>query len=218
MIVQWTDYNGADSFFAEDRHRAWETLHKALSGAPLFLKESDQKGLQKTLEFDPKGTNSYLKTELVKLAWRANLPIPKEFDFLGKDVDFCLGNVLVEAQFSHYAFLANNVVRAEHFIRNSSTLFKAFVIITREHRLPAGNSTLYYELACKHLKMMSELEISKAPTRVVGLFAKEGQNAATIPQYLARRHSRQSNSHRETTIFLELSKNKFKKPPLPEDS
>jgi hypothetical protein len=93
---------------------------------------------------------------------------------LGTDVDFFKEGVLLEAQFSHYSFILNNLLRSELFFK-SKTLLAGYatgivVVVTKAHMFPASNSTLYYEQAANQLASLSKNKVFDVPIRLVGLF------------------------------------------------
>jgi hypothetical protein len=141
---------------------------------PLHLKPSAQAGIHGRPIFDPIGTNEYIKTELLKLGWEKNIPIPRQYNFLGTDVDFGKLGLIGESQFSNYPFLLNNTIRAELFfkanIKFGGQNTKLVFIITKAQMFPASNSTLYYEQAIKQLISLAEYNVFDVPLRVVGLF------------------------------------------------
>jgi len=144
---------------------------------PLHLKASSQAGLQGYPIFDPVGTNEYIKTELVNLGWEPNIPIPKQYNFLGTHIDAGKAGAIVENQFSSYPFLLNNTIRSEFFF-NAETMFsgsatKLVIIITKAHMFPASNSTLYYEQAVNKLTALAQYNVFDVPIRLVGLFAPQ---------------------------------------------
>ena len=51
----------------------------------------------------------------------------------------------------------------------------ASIIVTKVRALPASNSTLYYEQACKQMEFMREAGVLTVPTRLVGLGAEIGR-------------------------------------------
>ncbi|MCP6763197.1 MAG: restriction endonuclease [Fischerella sp. CENA71] len=162
---------------------------------PLHIKASDQAGIQGNPIFDPVGTNEYIKAALVKLEWKANIPIPEAYKFLGTDIDFGKAGVIVESQFSNYPFLLNNTLRSELFFK-AGTIFAGYptqlvILITKALMFPASNSTLYYEQAVRQLTALTDHHVFDVPIRLVGLF--EQQNA-TVPAiwtvYSSARYSR----------------------------
>ena len=195
MLIHYDDFNGAESLMKNRFAKEWEELESILRPAPLFLKASDQDGLNGSLIFDPVGTNEHLHTELTAKKWHANLPIPSEFDFLGKDIDFFKNGVLVEVQFSNYPFLLNNVVRSELFSKASARFagqkVDAVVIVTKAKMFPASQSTLYFEQAVKQVEALARRNVFDVPMRIVGLFEQIGQVAeARWTEYAASRYSR----------------------------
>ena len=174
----------------------WQILANILAKMPLHLKYSDQSGLQGKLIFDPVGTNQYLKTELSQVGFLPNAPIPEEFSFLGKDVDFAQEGLLLEAQFSNYPFLLNNLLRAELFYRGhipfDRVACQALIIITKGYIFPASNSTLYYEQAINQLRALSRYQLFSIPIRVIGLIADPNSVIPSIiSTYSQARYSRQ---------------------------
>jgi hypothetical protein len=111
MLLDWRDFNGADTLLNGLYKTQWDELHSALSKMPLHLKASDQARIQGSLIFDPVGTNYYIKETLVRYRWESKVPIPQEYKILGTDVDFMKGEVLAEAQFSNYPFRITSIRR-----------------------------------------------------------------------------------------------------------
>ena len=162
---------------------------------PVFLKASDQAGIQGSLIFDPVGTNEYIKHAMSRLSWKTNLSIPSDYDFLGTDVDFFKAGLLAEAQFSNYPFLLNNVVRSEIFVKGAvrfdGTVVDAVVIVTKAHMFPSSNSTLYYEQAKRQLQALARHRVLSVPLRLVGLFTRIGSGVpVTFTEYTKPRYSR----------------------------
>jgi hypothetical protein len=116
MELQITDFNNSDSVLTKSYEKEWKQVQDALEQMPLHLKASDQLGRQGSLIFDPVGTNAYIKKVLGPLGWLATQIAP-EYAFLGLDVDFARKGVILEAQFSNYPFLLNNLLRSELFYR-----------------------------------------------------------------------------------------------------
>ena len=174
MLLQTADFNSADTVIRASYEQTWQELAGVLETMHLHLKASDQAGIQGTPIFDPVGTNEYIKTQLVGLGWKASIPIPEDYSFLGTDVDFGKGGLLVEAQFSNYPFLLNNTIRSELFFKAGIELgghrTGAAVIITKAQMFPASNSTLYYEQAVKQLTALAKNGVFDVPIRLVGLF------------------------------------------------
>jgi hypothetical protein len=105
MLLQTTDFNRAGAVIDSSFRQEWKAIQGVLENMPLHLKASDQNKIRGTPIFDPVGTNEHIKSGLLKLpGWRDNIPIPSEYDFLGTDVDFCHGAMLVEIQFSNSPF------------------------------------------------------------------------------------------------------------------
>jgi len=162
---------------------------------PLHVKASDQAGLQGNLIFDPVGTNEYIKDVLVGTGWLSTITIPAEYAFLGTDVDFGKHGVLLEAQFSNYPFLLNNVLRSELFFKARVPLTgaptEAVVIVTKAHMFPASNSTLYFEQAERQLTALAKNRVFDVPIRLVGLLERRSTAIAVRwTEYHAPRYSR----------------------------
>jgi hypothetical protein len=201
LFVNHIDYNGAEGLIASSYAKEWEELLNVLIEMPLHVKASDQAGIQGSLIFDPVGTNEHIKREMIKLGWRANIPIPDKYNFLGTDVDFLKSSFLVEVQFSNYPFLLNNTVRSELFFKARTRLGNStvdvVVIITKAHMLPASNSTLYYEQAQNQLTELANHNVFDVPMRLVGLFESAGETInAVVTEYASSRYSR-TVAHRE---------------------
>lgn len=195
MIVRTTDYNEANSVITQHLTAEYAELEAVLSAMPLNLKASDQAGKKGAPIFDPVGTNAAIAEGLIARHWTAGHPIPAEFDFLGTDVDFVKNGLLVEAQFSNYPFLLNNVVRSELFFKAQTPLaghpVRAVVIIAKAHMFDASNSTLYYEQAVKQLNSLAANDVFDSPIRLVGLFERtDGTFNARFNEYHAARYSR----------------------------
>ncbi|MGB5593561.1 MAG: restriction endonuclease, partial [Crocosphaera sp.] len=105
MQIELTDFNDSDSLIKDQFRNEWTVIETILTSIPLHLKASSQSGIEGNPIFDPIGTNEFIKTELVKEGWHPNIPIPKEYQFLGKDVDCGKSGIIVEFQFSNYPFL-----------------------------------------------------------------------------------------------------------------
>ena len=89
-------------------------------------------------------------------------------------MDFSKNGVIVEAQFSNYPFLMNNVLRAQLFFKSKTPLLEEptslVIIITKGHMFPASNSTLYHEQGAKQLAALAKYQVFDVPIRLVGLF------------------------------------------------
>lgn len=197
MLLRIEDFNNADAAILGEMQSQWDELQGVLQEMPLHLKASDQAGIQGKPIWDPVGTNEHIKSALTKapLSWRANIPIPTEYSFLGTDVDFAKGGLLVEVQFSNYPFLLNNILRTELFFKSGIALdggsTKAAVIVTKAHMFPASNSTLYYEQAKDQLSALAKNNVFDVPIRLVGLFEDTaGKVRAQWTEYENPRYSR----------------------------
>lgn len=159
----------------------WKEVEDVLTRLPLHMQPSDQQGKVGDPIFDPKGTNKFISQELVKKYWKAGFKLPAEFDFLGKDLDFGKDHTAIEVQFSNYPFLFNNVMRMEFFHKHGYPLFgkqlQLGMIITKSGKIPASNSTLYYEQAEKLLVQLTKYKLFHIPFRLVGLFPDESEMA-----------------------------------------
>jgi len=198
LIIQLTDFNAADTVIANSYQAEWQELQRVLEQMPLHLKASDQAGMQGARIFDVVGTNRHIKNALTRpgLGWGANIQIPAEYRFLGTDVDFCKSGLLVEAQFSNYPFLLNNILRSERFFQSKLQLcgqaVGAVVIITKGHMFPASNSTLYYEQAVNQLTSLAKIKVFSMPVRLVGLSERTGVPLRIkVTEYENPRYSRQ---------------------------
>lgn len=195
MIIKIEDFNGAEGEIELYYSQQWEEFSRTLNTMPLHLKASDQAGIQGRPIFDPVGTNEYIKRELDSKGWLSNIPIPKQFDFLGTDVDFGKMGILVEVQFSNYPFLLNNALRGELFYKAEISLSgkptDVVIIVTKAHMFPASNSTLYFEQAKNQLTELIRYNVFDVPIRLVGLFEKNNENIIAIfSEYDNPRYSR----------------------------
>lgn len=194
MELKIVDFNGSDNVLSGSYAEMWRQVQLALESMPLHLKSSDQSGKQGGLIFDPVGTNAYIKATLAPFGW-SKASITPEYDFLGVDVDFARSGVVLEAQFSNYPFLVNNLLRSELFYREKVQFAKAplsvVVIVTKAGMLPASNSTLYYEQALKQLNGFAKYKLFTVPARLIGLFSPIHEGVpATFTGYKDPRYSR----------------------------
>jgi hypothetical protein len=209
MIIQIADYNQSETIIDKHLQVEWKEIESTLLRMPLHLKASDEEGIQDTPMFDPVGTNSFIKDDLVHKQWENNISIPPEFKFLGKDIDFGKSGLLVEAQFSHYSFLFNNTMRSEFFFRSQLNCagrpVQLAIIITKAHMIKSANSSLYYEQAVKQLNSMNQYHLFDMPIRLVGLFERTGEN---IPikwtEYDNRRYSRTVTTRQDLTCSINI--------------
>ncbi|MCJ7645594.1 restriction endonuclease [bacterium] len=203
MILELYDFNNADKIINEKYPTEWEEIKEVLEGMPLHLKESDQAGIQGRPIFDPVGTNGYIKDGLQAKHWKSNIPVPKEYDFMGTDIDFGKNGFLGEAQFSNYPFLLNNILRAELFFKGGVILADSkttcLFIVTKAHMFPASNSTLYYEQAKYQLEALSKNKVFDAPIRLVGLKENVGEIRVIWTTYSEPRYSRTVATRAELT-------------------
>lgn len=211
MLIEYEDFNGADSFLRRKYSSEWVDIHDVLTAMPLHLKASDQAGIQGSPIFDPIGTNAFIKEALRMRGWSSNLPIPSEFSFLGISVDHTKRGLLMEAQFSNYPFLLNNVVRSELFSKSGVSLdgdpIEVVVILTKAHMFPASNSTLYYQQAVKQLRELAKHNVFDVPMRVVGLKERIGPGVnACWTEYRTSRYSRTVVSQTKCSCDIELGR------------
>jgi hypothetical protein len=192
--IKIVDYNNPDGVLAKTHAKEWEQVLSAVKLMPLHLKASDQKGRQGSLIFDPVGTNAYLKENLAPIGWRS-AAIGSAYAFLGLDVDFAKSGVILEAQFSNYPFLLNNLIRSEMFFRERVQFDGAptsvVVILVKAAMYPASNSTLYYEQALNQLNGLAKFNLFTVPVRLIGLCSPVNQSVdAVVTAYSAVRYSR----------------------------
>jgi hypothetical protein len=211
MILELTDFNNADKVISGKYPTEWEEIKEVSEGMPLHLKESDQAGIQGNPIFDPVGTNGYIKNGLQAKHWKSNISLPKEYDFMGTDIDFGKNGFIGEAQFSNYPFLLNNILRAELFFKGGVILADhetaCLFIITKGHMFPASNSTLYYEQAKYQLEALSKNKVFDAPIRLVGLKENVGKKIPAIwTTYTEPRYSRTVTTRAELTCDISNGK------------
>lgn len=210
--ITYQDYNGADQIAKTRAANEWAEIETALSKMQLHLKASDQRGIQGHAIFDPKGTNEFIRSQLEKIGWQTNIPIPERFSFLGTDVDLGKNNVIVEVQFSNYPFLLNNVIRSELFYRTGKSSLgrniDMVVIITKGRMFPSSNSTLYYEQAKNQLDSLSKYKVFSVPMRLVGLFETPVSGAKALwTKYSAKRYSRTVVSRKQIKCDIIAGRN-----------
>ena len=207
MDLQITDFNDSRTILTSTHASKWREVEATLQGMPLHLKASDQAQKQGSFIFDPVGTNAYIKERLGPYGW-CPTNIAEEYAFLGISVDFAKSGVIVEAQFSNYPFLLNNLLRSELFFREKVVFAgkpaEVVIVITRAGMFPASNSTLYYEQARSQLNGLAKFKLFSVPLRLVGLFSPVRQGIeATFTTYCAPRYSRNVGEH--TTIRCNIS-------------
>jgi hypothetical protein len=122
MQIRYTDFNGAEELLSTLFQPLWSEIEIVFDSMPLYLKGSDQAGKQGKPIFDAVGTNEHLKASLMHKGWHSNVQIPLEFNFLGTDIDFYREGAIIEAQFSNYPFLLNNLLRSELFFKAATQL------------------------------------------------------------------------------------------------
>ena|SRR5271157_54673 len=211
MDLKITDFNDSQTIITTMHTSEWQEVETALKGMPLHLKASDQLRKQGSFIFDPVGTNAYIKRTLQPHAWQA-ASIADDYAFLGIDVDFAKSGVIVEAQFSNYPFLLNNLLRSELFFREGVTFAGAplavVIMVVKAAMFPASNSTLYYEQALKQLNGLAKFKLFSVPMRVVGLFSPVQVGVpATFTTYSKPRYSRTVSEH--SSITCDISAGRF---------
>lgn len=207
MELRITDFNDAGSILTENHATEWQEVEAVLTSMPLHLKASDQNKKQGSLIFDPVGTNAFIEAHLEPHNWKA-ANIAEEYAFLGIDVDFAKSGVILEAQFSNYPFLLNNLLRSELFFRERARFpdipLAAVIMVVKAGMFPASNSTLYYEQALKQLNGLAKYKLFTVPMRLVGLFSPISRNLpATFTTYSAARYSR--DVHTRITVTCDIT-------------
>lgn len=195
MLLEVTDFNDAAEILAAPLAEQYQMLEHTLRDMPVQLKASDQAGKQGTPIFDPVGTNARIKDALDPAVFRPNFPVPAEFAFLGTDVDFATGGMLIEVQFSNYPFLLNNILRSELFFKARTPMpdhpLRVAIIVAKAHMFDASNSTLYYEQARNQLTALATNSVFDVPVRLIGLFApRDEEFTACFNEYHNPRYSR----------------------------
>ena len=208
ILIQFTDLNEAGTKISTCYNTEWNEISDVLTKMPLHIKASDQANIKGKPIFDPVGTNEYIKNALVKTQWKANIPIPSKYKFLGTDIDFGKAGIIVESQFSNYPFLLNNTLRSELFFKASIAFAgqptQLVVLITKAQMFPASNSTLYYEQAVQQLTALTKYKVFDIPIRLVGLFEQKNSTINVIwTKYSSSRYSRtvQSRNIRQCKIL-----------------
>ena len=200
------DFNGAYHGIQSKFQQQWNELKNTLHNMPLYLKKSDQAKKKTQLIFDPVGTNQYIKDKLTQKYWNSSIPLPQNFKYFGKHIDFGKGNVFLEVQFSNYPFLLNNTVRSEVFYQAKEPInqhqVKIIVILTKVQKLPAANSTLYFEQAKQQLIEIEKYKIVDIPIRLLGLYELENQNIKAIFSEYKKASSREVNKREEINCQL----------------
>ena len=210
MEVEFTDYNAAGKVIGNKFAKEFEELASVLKSMPLFLKNSDQKEHIGRLNFDPVATNGFLKESLQTSGWRINVPIPDKYSPLGTGVDFAKKGLILEAQFSNYPFLINNIVRTELLFQSKLELLPSssvglMIIISKSKLYPSANSSLYYEQAKNQLQFMAENSIFEIPLRLIGLKTRQTQNVNAVwTSYSANRYSRTVASRKDMVVNIQV--------------
>ena len=193
--IESTDFNGAGRLIADRYPAQWKEVEEIIEAMPLQVYGSDEAGKQGNLIFNVKGTNSHLKDAFLDRDWGANVQIPAAYRVLGTDVDFVKDGVLVEAQFSNYPFLSNNILRSDVFFKNRVPMgggpVGLLLIITKAWMFPASQGTLYYEQAVNQLRLLLENGAFEVPARVIGMFEERNSIVDAVwTKYTEARHSR----------------------------
>jgi len=204
--IRIADFNKSDEIFSTTHLNEWKEVETSLINMPLHLKGSDQNKKVGSLIFDPVGTNAHLKESLGDKQWEAT-DIDNKYAFLGIDVDFAKSGIILEAQFSNYPFLLNNLLRSELFFREEVNFpdkpLTAVILVTKAAMFPASNSTLYYEQALNQLKGLETYNLFSVPLRLVGLFSPIDKNVSAIfTKYKTARYSRTIVSR--NSIYCEI--------------
>ena len=213
MEIEVTDFNDSESLINQEFSHEWDVIETILTSMPLHLKASSQSGIEGNPIFDPVRTNQFIKTELVKQGWYPNIPIPKIYQFLGKDIDCGKTGILIEFQFSNYPFLLNNLLRSELFFKSKITLQSEVtqlviikLIITKAKMFPASNSTLYYEQAVKQLTALTKYKVFDVPIRLVGLFEKIEETTTIVWSQYEQQRSRKIIQQKQGQCIISLGK------------
>ena len=206
MKVVFKDFNGAGAILEQSLAVEWGELSAVLATMPLHLKPSDQAGKQGSAIFDPVSTNAAIKLAMKAIDWGTNTKIPRDYNFLGKDVDFLKSGLLVEAQFSNYPFFLNNIVRSALLSKSKALLgdkpVDAVVIVTKAHMFPSSNSTLYYEQAVNQMSEFAKHGVFDVPVRIVGLFEEVDVDVNAVWVTFPARYGRENDSSEEVTCRL----------------
>lgn len=205
MLIQNEDFNNVSLKIDKKYKNHWTEIEYIIENMPLHVKASDQAGMKGEPIFDAVGTNAYLKEALTENSWQANIPIPEKYRFLGTDVDFGKGEVIVEVQFANYPFLLNNLLRSELLYKAQVTLAdelpKVLVIVTKGRMFPASNSTLYFEQAVRQVSALAENAVFEMPIRIVGLFESEESIVNAVwTEYENPRYSRIAVTREKTKL------------------
>jgi hypothetical protein len=64
MQIQTTDFNNAGQIIGAHYQAEWQEIECVLTRMPLYLKPSDQFGIQGRPIFDPVATNAHIKSGL----------------------------------------------------------------------------------------------------------------------------------------------------------
>lgn len=210
MELEVTDFNDSASLINNKFSSEWYVIETILTSMPLHLKASSQSGIEGSPIFDPVGKNEFIKTKLAKQGWSPNIPIPKKYQFLGKDIDCGKSGIIIEFQFSNYPFLLNNVLRSELFFKSQiilhSEVTQLVIIITKAKMFPASNSTLYYEQAVKQLAALTQYKVFDVPIRLVGLFEKCEEKTTIVWSQYEQQRSRKIIQQKQLQCIISPGK------------
>lgn len=195
MLIAQQDFNGTGELLTTGAAgEAWNELQAALEDMPLHLKASRQAGIEGTADFDPVGSNSFIKRSLDRARWASGVAMPDGLDALGLDVDYVKNGLVVEVQFSNYPFLLNNLLRTELLYQNEATMVDSpigvGIIVTKARMFPAANSSLHYEQAVDQLSTLAREDVFDVPLRLVGLREEVGSTVPAVWTAYAGRTSR----------------------------
>jgi hypothetical protein len=209
MYYRIADFNGADTLFNRSCSALWNEVDECLTALKLHVKQSDEAGRQGNLIFNPVGTNQELKDCLGEHDWQY-LQLPEAYSFFGLGIDFDKQGAWIEAQFSNYPFLLNNILRAEVLYRDKVSprgnhRFRGMIVITKAKHFPSSNSTLHFEQAVDHLNGLNRHKLFSVPTRLVGLDVEGDSTQAVLTTYSSPRYSRTVTSARTVRISVERS-------------
>jgi hypothetical protein len=191
--IVFHDVNG---FASKADPKLVKEVDDVLRAMPLQVKLSDQANRTDRLIFSPVASNAHIGKALTARGWTAAIPFPDTHQALGIGGDYGKGGILLEAQFSNYPFLLNNVVRTNVLYNAQLPLammgpIEAAIIVTKGKLFDAANSTLYYEQAVQHVEFMVKGNSVQVPLRLIGLMADRGiPQRARLVEYHAKRYSR----------------------------
>ncbi len=174
------DYNGADEYYAGEGRDEWSEMESILASLVPQLQPHGEAGLEGEPNFDPKATNRELTNAAEEFGWR-KVAVPRELAEFGTDWDVGKGGTLAEFQFSHYAFLWNNIIRTEIAYRAGwrtagATPLRALLHISKSALLPSSKSSLYFEQAVQQVESAAKVDAFTIPIRLIGLTVPDGES------------------------------------------